>query len=169
MAKISLLILMVMISVGFVTADLYGAEQMATSVGRPFEVSEMVDTQVKNQQGEYLGWIDDFVVDSQGRVAFLVVAHSGFLGINKKTTAVPFASLAYNREKHLFVLDISKERLDAAPMFSIRDLYNEKWADEMYRYFGQQPYWTEGELVEKGVKPPEVRRFPRSSPYPDFP
>jgi len=44
------------------------------------------------------------------------------------------------------------------PEFTKQDLYSEMWAEHVYRYFGQAPYWTEGELVEKGVKPTEVPR-----------
>lgn len=36
------------------------------------------------------------------------------------------------------------ERLESAPRFRLSDLAKQEWAEDVYRYFGQQPYWTEG-------------------------
>jgi hypothetical protein len=47
----------------------------------------------------------------------------------------------------------------------MRDLTNETWAENVYRYFGRQPYWTEGGLVKEGMEsmeeePMETMEYP---------
>jgi len=155
MAKITILLMAVVFAFGFMVPNPFADEQMGTGMGKPFALSSMVGTSVLDPKGEYLGRASDFVIDSQGHVTFVVVSHGGFLRIGETEVAIPFGSFTYDRPKSHFVLDLTRDKLNTAPAFTKRDLYSEKWAEEVYRFFGQAPYWTEGELVEKGVKPME--------------
>ena len=155
MSKVMVAMLTAFFALGIFAANGYADEQMATSMGKPSALSSLTGTYVVTPKGEYLGRASDFVIDPQGHVLFVVVSHGGFLRIGEKETAVPFASFSYDRQKRNFVLDSTPDKLVAAPEFSKRDLYSEMWADHVYRYFGKAPYWTEGELVEKGMKPRE--------------
>ncbi len=156
MAKVMTLLMAMVFAFGFMAPNALAEEQMAMSIGKPSALSSLVGTNVSDPKGEYLGRVSDFVVDSQGQVIFVVVSHGGFLRIGEKEVAVPFSSFTYDRQKSHFVLDITRDKLDTAPAFTKRELYNEKWAEDVYRYFGRAPYWTEGELVEKGMKPMEA-------------
>lgn len=98
-----------------------------------------------------LGRISDLIVDSQGRVDLIVLSHGGFLRIGEKETAVPFSALRYDQTDKRLILDISKEQLASAPAFKMTDLSAQKRAEDIYRYFGQQPYWSEGEELFKGI------------------
>ncbi len=60
-----------------------------------------------------------------------------------KSYAIPFTALNYDKEKKHFVLDISREKLQAGPVFKKDDLTNHEWAADVYKYYGLQPYWTE--------------------------
>jgi hypothetical protein len=59
----------------------------------------------------------------------------------------------------------------ALPIF-----FNEKWAEDVYRYFGQQPFWTTGgDAMEEGMgvspepmKDEPMKKEEESSPYYDF-
>jgi sporulation protein YlmC with PRC-barrel domain len=153
MAKISIFLMAVVFAFGFMVQNAFADDEMAMSMGKPSALSSIVGTDVTNHKGEYLGRVADFVIDSQGHVTFVVIAHGGFLRIKEREVAVPFSSFAYDREKRHFVLDLTRDKLYTAPIFTKRDLYNEKWAEDVYRHFGQAPYWTEGELVEKGIMP----------------
>jgi len=155
MAKITILLMAVVFAFGFMVTNAFADEQMGTGMGKPFALSSMVGTSVLDPKGEYLGRASDFVIDSQGHVTFVVVSHGGFLRIGETEVAIPFGSFTYDRPKSHFVLDLTRDKLNTAPAFTKRDLYSEKWAEDVYRFFGQAPYWTEGELVEKGVKPME--------------
>jgi hypothetical protein len=53
------------------------------------------------------------------------------------------------------ILNASKDRLDSAPSFVWKeDLDPEKTlAEDIYRYFGLQPYWTEEESAKHEMTP----------------
>lgn len=155
MAKITIFIISLVFALGFLAPNALADDRAEMTIGKPFAFSSMAGTSVHNPKGEYLGWISDFVIDSHGKVTFAVVSHGGFLRIWEKDVAVPYGSFSYDREKAHFVLDATSDKLNTAPKFTRRDLYNEQWAEDVYRYFGQAPYWTEGELVEKGIEPME--------------
>jgi hypothetical protein len=93
-------------------------------------------------------------VDSQGRVDLVVLSHGGFLRIGEKATAVPFSALRYDQTDKRLILDITKEQLASAPTFKMADLSDQKRAEDIYRYFGQQPYWSEGEELFKRINEP---------------
>ncbi len=161
MSKIMVAVLSAVFALGILVANGSADEQAAMSMGKPSALSSLTGTYVMTPKGEYLGRASDFVIDSEGHVVFVVVSHGGFLRIGERDVAVPFASFSYDRQKRNFILDATPDKLSAAPAFTKRDLYSETWAKDVYRYFGKAPYWTEGELVEKGMKPKE-------KPFGDF-
>jgi sporulation protein YlmC with PRC-barrel domain len=118
------------------------AHEMSKSAERA-EVSKLLGTAVKNSQGEDLGTIADFVTGPEGGVAFAVISY-WISDDTKKHIAVPFGALSCEGQN--CVLDASKDTLDSAPTFvSEDDLAERKLAEDIYRYFGLQPYWTEEE------------------------
>jgi len=134
------------------------AEGMATSSWGNYEVRPLLNYYVKNHAGEYLGRIEDFVIDSNGRIAFAVISQPGILGLRGKAVAVPFDALSFASQKHEFVLDMSREKFASAPLFDRKtDMGNRSWAGDVYRYFGVQPYWTEGggATMERMERSPE--------------
>jgi sporulation protein YlmC with PRC-barrel domain len=170
MAKVNMVALAAVFALGIFAAGVYASEEMAKGMNRPYGMSELLGSSVKNLQGDYLGGITDLVIDSHGRVAFAVLSHGGFLGIGGTTVAIPFEALTFNPMGRHFALDITQERLNSAPAFSMRDLSSEKWADDIYRYFGRQPYWTEGGLVKEGMEPMEKEPMGTMDyPYGDYP
>jgi hypothetical protein len=103
-----------------------------------------VGKEVKNTEGAHLGTVKDFVSDSEGRVSFAVVSQGGFLGFGEKKVAIPYSALSYDKEKQYFTCAISKDRFANAPEFKDEAMLQDRsFAEEVYRYFGQQPYWTE--------------------------
>jgi len=112
--------------------------------------SRIIGAEVRNMQGDYLGRITDLMVDPQnGRIAFAVLSRGGVLGIPMMFTAVPFSTLTAgtpSHEKNAYLLDVSKEKLASAPTFSREqwpDVANREWGAEVYRYYGNAPYWEE--------------------------
>lgn len=95
---------------------------------------------VKNQRGEDSGKIHDIVFDTQARVPFAVVSRGPIWGIGGKLVAIPFRAFTFDKMGKYLVLEISKEELDSAPSFNMKNLSNQKWAEGVERYFGQQPY-----------------------------
>jgi sporulation protein YlmC with PRC-barrel domain len=80
--------------------------------------TSIIGDKVANPAGEPLGKIMDMMVDiDEGRIDYVVVEFGGFLGMNQKLFAVPFQALSLDRERHVFILDQSKEMLELAPGF----------------------------------------------------
>ena len=162
---------MLAIGFGLMSSDVFAGGMRSQGLGGPFEMSELTGTPVKNLQGEYLGRIRDFVLDHEGRVAFGIIAHGGFLGIGEKSVAVPFHKLTYGHKERFFVLDISKERFATAPTFD-RYMLSRTWAEDAYRYFGLQPYWTEGAWDLPATKEFEqeggMKAFPEEFPSSEY-
>lgn len=107
-----------------------------------YESDRLMGAEVKLPGGDTAGRINDFVIDSSdGRIAFLVL--SDVPGRSATLVAVPFGILTA-RGGDAFVLDTTQEHLAVARSFDeSSDLDNSRWAGDVYRYFGQQPYWTE--------------------------
>jgi len=161
---------------GYMAPNSYAREPMIKGFDRPYEVNRLVGTFVNNPQGEYLGKIDDFIVD-EGRIGFAILSHGGFLGVGGRLIAVPFSALSYDHERRHFVLDMSRERLESAPGFEKgTNLSNRTWAEDVYKFFGQQPYWTEGgyggegmSTLDQPIKEEKMEDFPSGYQYYPWP
>jgi len=105
-----------------------------------FDSNRLMGAQIQLSSGEAAGEIHDFVVDSSdGRIAFVVV--SDFPERPSTLIAVPFAELS-SRESG-FVLNVTNDQLALAAGFDESELNNMRWAEDNYRHFGLEPYWTE--------------------------
>ena len=126
----------------------YASEPNPYGWDRSYQMSEVRGMWVKNHEGKYLGRVQDFVFDQDGRIVFAIVGYTKFNWkmIGEDSVAVPFRSLTYDRDaKHPVVMvDISLEKFHSAPKFTKAELTNRQQEAEVYRYFGQQPYWSEG-------------------------
>ncbi len=133
---------------GYRTADSYATEPVIKGLDRPYEISRLLGTVVKNAEGDNLGRIDDFILDRNG-ITLAIVSHGGFVGFGEKLVAVPLSSCSFDEKRHHFVLNVSKERFVSAPAFDLGvDVANRTWAEDTYRFFGLQPYWTESGYKE---------------------
>jgi sporulation protein YlmC with PRC-barrel domain len=119
--------------------------QLQVFSNSPVKASNMIGTDVVDPQGKNLGDVKEVVIDPRtGKVAYAVVSFGGFLGMGEKLFAIPFSSFKYNVEKNEYVLDISKERLKAAPGFDADhwpSMSEEKWNRDVYKYYERSPYW----------------------------
>ena len=81
--------------------------------------SELLDETVVSQANESVGDINDIILDSNGKVASVIVGVGGFLGIGEKDVALSFDQLAFaNNDNDLVVTtNATKESLQAAPEY----------------------------------------------------
>lgn len=111
----------------------------------PVKASSIIGTDVVNPKGDNLGDVKEVVIDPRtGKVAYAVVAFGGFLSMGEKLFAIPFSAFEYNVAEKEYVLDISKERLKAAPGFDADhwpSMSDEKWNRDVYKYYERSPYW----------------------------
>lgn len=119
--------------------------QLQAFSNSPVKMSSIIGMDVVNFKGDSLGNIKEVVIDpGTGRVAYAVVSFGGFLSMGEKLFAIPFSAFVYNVEKGEYVLDISKERLEAAPGFDADNwptMADEKWNRDVYKYYERSPYW----------------------------
>jgi len=84
-----------------------------------FRSDELVGIDVRNPQNELLGSVDDIVMSPQsGKIAYLVIARAGFLGIDEKYVAVPWDDFKISPNASLLVLDTSRNVMAAGPLVS---------------------------------------------------
>jgi sporulation protein YlmC with PRC-barrel domain len=111
----------------------------------PVKASSIIGTDVVNTNHKNLGDIKEIVIDPHsGQVAYAVVSFGGFLGMGEKLFAIPFSSFKYEEADNHYVLDISKERLEAAPGFDSAhwpSMADEQWNRDVYNYYERSPYW----------------------------
>ena len=153
--KILMILLISVFSLGFVLANAYAAEPMSKSM-KTYQVSRLLSEYLENPEGAFLGRITNFVVDSSGHIEFAIV-QVGFpeVGRDSKLVAVPFSTLSRPEGKY-YVLNMTRERLASAPRFvAKKDLSNRAFAENVYRYFGLEPSWTEGGY-EKGIRSDQI-------------
>lgn len=119
--------------------------QLHTFSNSPIKASSIIGTDVINPGGDNLGDIKEVVIDpSTGKVAYAVVSFGGFLSLGEKLFAIPYSALEYDLNQSKYVLDVSKERLEAAPGFDADhwpSMAEEKWNRDVYKYYGRSPYW----------------------------
>ncbi len=121
---------------GFSVARSMANEMMKRSE----ETSWLLGAAVKNPHGEDLGTITDVVTGPEGRLAFAILTY-WVSDDTQRCVAVPFGALSC--EEQNCILNASKDKLASEPAYGPEDELNEpKMAEDIYRYFGIQPYWT---------------------------
>ncbi len=150
--SINLTVVLSVLILALLIAPLYASESNSMGWDRSYQASEIVGLWVTNHEGKYLGKVQDLVFDPDGHVIFAIVGYSKFNWrlIGEDSKAVPFNALSYegNGKHPMFTTDITFERFRSAPTFAKNDLMNRQSESEIYKYFGQQPYWTEGHMAK---------------------
>ena len=99
--------------------------------------TSIIGDKVENLQGEHVGKIKDIMIDlSTGTIDYVVLEVGGFLGINEKLFAIPFAALKPNQHNADFKLDIKKEFLQKAPGFD-----KNHWPHTNSHFLDVNSYW----------------------------
>lgn len=114
------------------------AEQPVGTAGRDAEpgqilsVNRILGMDVRNQQGERLGQIDDVALNRDGSIAYAVIAHGGFLGMGHNYVAVPWDRVNLDRQREQITLNVTQQQLENARAFEDRD----RWPDRVDWPFG---------------------------------
>jgi sporulation protein YlmC with PRC-barrel domain len=120
---------------------------MTTASGHSSAIraKKVLGTNVKDASGKKIGEIEDVVLDKQSNsILFAVVGFGGFLGMNEKYHPIPWSSLDYVEGENSYVVDYTKEQLQAAPAASIDELTRDDgvaFRDRAYDYYKAPRYW----------------------------
>jgi sporulation protein YlmC with PRC-barrel domain len=121
-------------------------EALAKSNDRLARATKLIGTDVEDPSAKNLGDVEDVVIDdATGRIVYTVLSFGGFLGMGDKLFAIPYDALRPNpKDDDKLVLDISKDKLKAAPGFDKNNWPNmadRRWGTEIHRYYDREPYW----------------------------
>lgn len=109
-------------------ADAKPVEQMQ----RAFRADNITGTDVRSPKDEYLGSVEDVVVDPySGKISYVILARGGFLGLGEDYVAVPWQKMKATQNMDAFVLDTSEDKLEKAPKvdpqaFSSQQTYDKR-------------------------------------------
>ena len=103
---------------------------------------KVVGTTVYNRQGENLGSVYGLMLNKlNGQVAYAIMSFGGFLGIGESYHPLPWRVLSYDTNLGGYVVDIDRNRLEAAPHYTTAN----------------QPDWTTyGDRVDAYYMVPQV-------------
>ena len=120
---------------------------MTTATGHTevIRAKKVIGTTVKNAAGEKIGTVEDIVLDKlSNNIVYAVVGFGGFLGVNEKFHPVPWSALKFDKSKSSYVVEFTKEQLEAAPAGSIDELARNDGQDfrnRAFDYYKAPRYW----------------------------
>ena len=107
--------------------------------------SGLQGTRVETREGEAVGNVGELMLDiERGRIAYVVVAHGGFMGLGERLHAIPWCALTADPERHCLVLQADRDTFLAAPGFD-KDHWpytpDAAWHHTLHRHYRCRPYW----------------------------
>ncbi len=116
--------------------------------GPEFRFADQVSgAEVSTSNDDTIGEIDEVVLDwEHGRVAYVVIAQGGFLGIGTRWLPVPLSALRWEPEAKRFVLTGSKSGLEQRKALDAsRTPRRVRYADlaKLYGQWKATPYWQD--------------------------
>jgi sporulation protein YlmC with PRC-barrel domain len=77
-------------------------------------VTHLTGTEVKNPEGQDIGDIEDFAINTaDGRVIYDIISFGGVAGVGERYAAVPPASVRIQPQTHTAILNATRQTLDA--------------------------------------------------------
>jgi sporulation protein YlmC with PRC-barrel domain len=88
-----------------------------TTPAEQFTITNYYKQDVYDRSLNFLGTVDDVLIDQQGKITTLIIGVGGFLGIGHKNFSEPFGmvQMAKKNDRWYLVLDADKETLRRAP------------------------------------------------------
>ena len=119
---------------------------MPTNSGRTSAIraSKVIGSSVFNMTGEKIGKVEDVVLDkTSSNILFAVIGFGGVLGMNEKFHPLPWSTLDYEKQKEGYVVNVTKEQLEAAPSDAIDQLTkgDAQMRNDVYDYYKAPRYW----------------------------
>jgi sporulation protein YlmC with PRC-barrel domain len=127
----------------YTTNDTYGIYKDTDNEGPGPELmgaDTLIGNDVVNHIDEDLGDIKEIMLHMRtGKVAYAVLSFGGFLGMGDKLFAVPWQALTLDTVNKRFVLNVAKERLEAAPGFDKDhwpNMDDPAWQEQINTFYG---------------------------------
>jgi sporulation protein YlmC with PRC-barrel domain len=120
---------------------------MPTASGhtKAIRAKKVIGTAVKDPGGKKIGEIEDVVLDKlSNNIMFAAVSFGGFLGVKEKYHPIPWSMLTYDEDEDGYVVNITKEQLQAAPADTLGELTKDDglaYRDRAFDYYRSPRYW----------------------------
>jgi sporulation protein YlmC with PRC-barrel domain len=109
-----------------------------TKHGQQIRASKLIGKEVKSEQGERLGKVEDLIINSSYTVNFAIISSRGALGLGDKHIAVPIKDLNCSGEG--ITLSATADQLKNAsktPTGGWMAVSGEEWTRDIDGYYGQ--------------------------------
>jgi sporulation protein YlmC with PRC-barrel domain len=107
--------------------------------------TKVCGTAVHDKSGKKIGEIEDVILDKlSNNIMFAVVSFGGFLGLAEKYHPIPWSTLKYDKPRGSYLIDFTKEQLEAAPAADFEELTRNDGQDirnRAYDYYKAPRYW----------------------------
>ena len=83
--------------------------------------SELLDETMMNEANESVGDVNDVLIDSNGKIASVIVGVGGFLGMGEKDVALSFENLKFAKDNDndlVVTTNVTRETLQATPAYT---------------------------------------------------
>jgi sporulation protein YlmC with PRC-barrel domain len=120
---------------------------MTTATGHTNAIlaTRVTGTKVRDMAGNNIGEVKDIVLDkSSNNIMFAVISFGGILGIGEKFHPLPWNELDYDPKQDCYVIQRTREQLEAAPADSIDRLTANdgmSYRDRAFDYYKTPRYW----------------------------
>ncbi|GFE81761.1 photosystem reaction center subunit H [Steroidobacter agaridevorans] len=120
---------------------------MPTASGhtKAIRAKKVIGTAVKDPTGKKIGEIEDVVLDkTSNNIMFAAVGFGGLLGVKEKYHPIPWSMLTYEEDESGYVVNVTKEQLQAAPADSLSELTKDDglaYRDRAFDYYRSPRYW----------------------------
>jgi sporulation protein YlmC with PRC-barrel domain len=106
---------------------------------------KVIGTKVVDLSDRKIGEVEDVVLDKQSNnILFAVIGFGGFLGMAEKYHPIPWSALDYDESRGAYVVNYTKDQLQAAPAGSIDELTRDdglQFRNRVYDYYKAPRYW----------------------------
>ena len=106
------------------------------------ESDRVEGTTVYNREGEKLGTVRRFLVEKRsGKARYAEMAFGGFLGLGEDVHPLPWDVLDYDEDRSGYVVDLDKEKLEAAPRYGRDEQMprDREYDAQVMAYYGLSP------------------------------
>ncbi|HTT03409.1 MAG TPA: PRC-barrel domain-containing protein [Steroidobacteraceae bacterium] len=120
---------------------------MTTASGHTAAIraKKVIGTKVEDPSGRNIGEVEDVILDKQSNsIMFAVIGFGGFLGVAEKYHPLPWSALNYDEGRGSYIVNYTKEQLQAAPAGSIDELTRNDgmtFRERTYDYYKAPRYW----------------------------
>jgi sporulation protein YlmC with PRC-barrel domain len=124
--------------------------------------THILGREVRNDAGEHLGTVQDFIVNLDSDTArFAIIKSGGTLGIGGTRVAVPLKDLKWSADTKEFSLTATKEQIQSAsaiPVGGWAFAVNQEWTSKVDRFYGDPGKFDLSELGRPALTEPDASR-----------